>query len=294
MTKLAVPKTRILALAALGVGVVAGAAGAAIWVAISSNGSWHEASDPGVRVDLPQDSNHAPGEPWFRKQEGPPEFLTDDNRTSPALMPHRDDSKPGSTPARPYEEALPETVHLTAPSDSDTNTVAVPSPAARPTGMLPPWRKFAVAVPPADGRKQIAIVIDDAGIDRKRTARAIRLPGPLTISFLTYAEDLPRQTAAAHAAGHELLVHMAMEPTSKAVDPGPNVLRISDDARSIRNKLSLGLSRFGGYVGINNHMGSRFTADAAGMDVVMAMLHERGLMFLDSRTSGGTVGAPIS
>src|SRR5690606_36224555 len=37
------------------------------------------------------------------------------------------------------------------------------------------------------------------------------------------------------------------------------------------------------------HMGSRFTADVAGVDVVMADLNARGLLFLDSRTSKETV-----
>ena len=40
----------------------------------------------------------------------------------------------------------------------------------------------------------VAIVLDDLGLDRKRTERAIGLPGPLTLSFMTYAEELPRQT----------------------------------------------------------------------------------------------------
>jgi hypothetical protein len=46
-----------------------------------------------------------------------------------------------------------------------------------------------------------------------------------------------------------------------------------------------------GYVGINNHMGSRFTQDRAGMSVVMTEVKARGLLFLDSVTIGHTVGA---
>ena len=46
-----------------------------------------------------------------------------------------------------------------------------------------------------------------------------------------------------------------------------------------------------GYHGINNHMGSRFTRDLAGMRVVMKELKARGLFFLDSVTSRDSVGA---
>ncbi|HXT05070.1 MAG TPA: divergent polysaccharide deacetylase family protein, partial [Casimicrobiaceae bacterium] len=52
-----------------------------------------------------------------------------------------------------------------------------------------------------------------------------------------------------------------------------------------------GLARLDGYIGINNHMGSRFTQDRAGMSVVMAEVKSRGLLFLDSVTIGRTVGA---
>ena len=55
-------------------------------------------------------------------------------------------------------------------------------------------------------------------------------------------------------------------------------------------RLRWDLDRFDGYVGINNHMGSRFTGDAAGMEPVMEELKARGLMFLDSRTTGNSTG----
>ncbi len=166
-----------------------------------------------------------------------------------------------------------------------------PPPGAR---AAPPPRQEASRTPPGTGlaapRPQIAVVIDDLGIDRGRTERAIALPGPLTTAFLTYADDLPEQTAAARAAGHELIVHVPMQPRNDRLDPGPKVLRGDLAPEEIRARLDWGLGRFAGYVGINNHMGSRFTSDPEGMAVVMADLKARGLYFLDSRTTRATVG----
>jgi hypothetical protein len=136
----------------------------------------------------------------------------------------------------------------------------------------------------------IAIVIDDLGLDRRNADRVVQLPGPLTLSFMTYANDLPAQTRAAHAAGHELLVHVPMEPLDGHLNAGVNVLRPDLSPDELARRIDWALSRFDGYVGINNHMGSRFTADPTGMAELFAALHRRGLLFLDSQTTAATVG----
>ncbi|MGB0682831.1 MAG: divergent polysaccharide deacetylase family protein [Magnetovibrionaceae bacterium] len=182
------------------------------------------------------------------------------------------------SPDLPRPEASP----LITPSPNET------------VSSLPDWRANAVAVNPADKRPMIAIVIDDLGLDRTRTARTVELPGPLTLSFLTYAEDLASQTAKARNAGHELLVHVPMEPQSRTIDPGPEALTLDLPEEEWRRRLDWGLGRFDGYVGFNNHMGSRFTADRHAMRVVLEEAEKRGLMFLDSRTSGGAVGPAIA
>jgi len=160
----------------------------------------------------------------------------------------------------------------------------------------PPWLKHAVAAPAVNGRPMIAVVIDDMGVDRARSEKISALPGPLTTAWLTYAGDLSSQTATARRRGHELLVHVPMEPQGADYDPGPStdVLRVSLAPDEIRRRLAHDLSRFEGFVGINNHMGSRFTADPAGMQVVLDELHRRGLMFLDSVTSEQSVGAKLA
>ncbi|GAB6053980.1 hypothetical protein JCM17960_28000 [Magnetospira thiophila] len=167
-----------------------------------------------------------------------------------------------------------------------------PPGAAPQVASLPPPTAPSATVPSGTlgGGPVLAVVIDDLGVDQKRTAQAIALPGPLTLSFLTYAEDLSSQTAAAQAAGHELLVHVPMQPGNAKLDPGPEVLEVGLDAAEIRHRLDWGLSQFTGYVGINNHMGSKFTEDLESLTVVMQDLKERGLFFLDSRTSGATKG----
>jgi uncharacterized protein len=168
-------------------------------------------------------------------------------------------------------------------------------PPAKSETTRPAWLRYAVAPPLAmHGRAQVAIVIDDLGMDRRRTERTIALKGPLTLSFLAYADDLPRLTEAAHRAGHELLVHVPMEPMSRAEDMGPNGLAVALTHDELLRRLRWDLGRFEGYVGINNHMGSRFTSDTPGMTAIMAELKARGLLFIDSRTIASTVAAEVA
>ncbi len=137
----------------------------------------------------------------------------------------------------------------------------------------------------------IAIVIDDVGLDRANSARAIALPGPLTISFMTYAEHLDQQSALAREHGHELMLHVPMEPMDQSLDAGPDVLRTDLAPGELKRRLDWDLSRLPGIVGINNHMGSKFSRSTEGMSLVMQELRERGLLFLDSRTIADSVGS---
>ena len=138
----------------------------------------------------------------------------------------------------------------------------------------------------------IAVVIDDMGLNRALSRRAVAMKG-LTLSYLPYGEDLPAQTAEARAAGHELLVHISMAPEGRE-NAGPNALTPGLPADEIARRLDWALGRFTGYVGINNHMGSRFTADEKGMTEVLTHLKSRGLLFLDSRTTAHTVGPIVA
>jgi len=157
-----------------------------------------------------------------------------------------------------------------------------------------PWRRFAVATPlNTAGKGRIVIVIDDMGNNSAMANSFSQLPGPLNFAFLPYAPNLGRQTALMRASGHELLVHMPMEPSGNE-NPGPRALLTSLTREELLAAIEWNLTRFEGYVGVNNHMGSRFTKDPEGMAVVMAEFQKRGLLFLDSRTAPNSEGALLA
>lgn len=213
---------------------------------------------------------------------------------APTQQPAQSPQPAVSTEPYPGEPPPPEEPAPVLPSPTPAPSQAAPQPREGPPREgPPPWRANAVAFRPPAGRAMVAVVIDDMGLDRKRSARTVKLPGPLTLSWLPYADDLPAQTAAAKAAGHELMLHLPMEP-SIPVNPGPDALLTSLGADENLRRLDRALGRFSGFVGVNNHMGSRFTADRAALRPIIAEINRRGYLWYDSRTAPASVGMALA
>ena len=148
------------------------------------------------------------------------------------------------------EGAAPETAAVPKPRGNKPEPDILPGDSGSDHGVAPdsdrnaPWRKYAALTPNAGNAPVIAIVIDDAGLDQPRTARTVLLPGPVTISYLPYARDLQPQVNAARKAGHEVMLHMPMEPSSASVDPGPHALLAKYDRQKILNEMTWMLDQF--------------------------------------------------
>lgn len=222
----------------------------------------------------------------------------------------------GATPQPAHEPVAPEMrgpyrLHLEdTPAYRDDKPVVLSAPppgveqrAEVPvipsTDRRPAWKRYA-ALSPLEGvaggaaRPIIAIVIDDMGLSPRRTKDALTLAAPVTFSFLPYGDHLEAYAARARRTGHEVLVHMPMESLNDWANPGPNALLTWLDDGELRRRLAWNLGRLSGFVGINNHMGSRFSTDAHGMAMVMDAVAARGLLYLDSRTVIGSLGGQMA
>lgn len=141
----------------------------------------------------------------------------------------------------------------------------------------------------------IAVVVDDMGINRKRTLDIISLQAPLTSSFLTYGQTLDKFAAGAEAAGHEIMIHAPMEPKVKA-NLAPDTLMTDMTEEQIEGRFAEMLAKFNDITvsGINNHMGSKFTEDKERLGYVMNILKQRGMFFLDSKTTASSKGKELA
>ncbi|WP_245809777.1 divergent polysaccharide deacetylase family protein [Cohnella massiliensis] len=143
--------------------------------------------------------------------------------------------------------------------------------------------------------RQVAIVIDDFGNRMKGTEQMLELPVRLTVAVMPFLPTTRRDAEEAHAKGHDVIVHMPMEPVRG--NPkwlGPNAILTSLSDGEIRERVEKAIADVPHAVGMNNHMGSRATADERVMRIVLQVCKEKGLFFLDSRTSHRSVVSKVA
>lgn len=173
------------------------------------------------------------------------------------------------------------------------NAAQVPVPTAKPEISSHDYQeklqeRVLQNIPPDEvhkhARPRLSIIIDDMGVDKIQSARAMALSHPLTLSFLPYASYVQRQVNSAKERGHEIFLHLPLQPEGDAY-AGPHVLRPTMNDEDIRAALEQNLSAFTGYAGINNHMGSAFSADERAMRALLMLMKEKNYPYVDSRTT---------
>ncbi len=94
--------------------------------------------------------------------------------------------------------------------------------------------------------------------------------------------------------GRELLLHTPMQPLNEKINAGQEVIQTDDDAITIINKLNSMYGQLDKIVGLNNHMGSKATADKEVMTTVLEWCKENNLFFVDSATIGNSLAYDLA
>lgn len=141
--------------------------------------------------------------------------------------------------------------------------------------------------------RHAAIVIDDLGQDLPAADELLALPYPLTFSVLPHLPHSVKTAEEAHRGGREVMLHLPMEPESPA-RPGPGEIRVGMRETEVDQTVDEDLRSVPYVSGVNNHMGSRATADIALMHRVIKALEQRRLFFVDSRTTAKSVAFEVA
>ncbi len=160
-------------------------------------------------------------------------------------------------------------------------------PRPRPTA-TPKTRPTPTLAPDRHGR--LAILLDDGGQSLGLVPRLERLPPQIAVSVLPFLPASTETASRLHRAGHEVWLHLPMEPEGyPRRNPGPGAVLTSMSEAEIRSTVRSAINSVPFVVGVNNHEGSRATANLRVMTWVMQELAARGLCFIDSRTTKHTV-----
>ncbi|GLZ84934.1 hypothetical protein Pres01_09850 [Metapseudomonas resinovorans] len=154
------------------------------------------------------------------------------------------------------------------------------------TWLLALWLSATAAGAGADPVARLALVIDDLGQTPARDHRVLALPGPVALSILPDARHSRELAEAAHAAGKTVMLHLPMDPAT-----GPYAWHPELSTAELEKRLDAALRQVPYARGLNNHMGSRMTAQRPAMTWLMQRLQQERLFFIDSRTSAATVAA---
>jgi polysaccharide deacetylase 2 family uncharacterized protein YibQ len=207
-------------------------------------------------------------------------------RPLPHPKPHRH-STVGVATAAPTETPAPSprafaSATLTPPP---TPLASAPTPGAAPTSSAAPFHENA---------PRLALIVDDCGqwLDTERAF--IALPIPLTLSVLPNVHGTATIAREAAAAGKGVMLHLPME-TLSGLYPGPGEITTKMSDAEIVAQVDADLAQVPQAAGVNNHEGSKASADPRVMqDVIEALKAHGSLFFIDSRTNSASVGEEIA
>ena len=137
---------------------------------------------------------------------------------------------------------------------------------------------------PAGSRAKLAIIIDDVGTD-EQAQKITALPVRVTPSI--FPPEYQRKDTRSLARGFEhYAIHLPMEASSAKNNSA--TLRASDNYEKLQGVIAKLRADFPNAKFINNHTGSKFTADERAMQNLLRAMNEHGFLFIDSRTSPAT------
>ena len=146
--------------------------------------------------------------------------------------------------------------------------------------------KIKAELPLRRARNKVAIIIDDMGYSLKAINDLCSLNKPLTVSILPYSPLAKEIARIAHQNKLEVMLHLPLESVnSQGGNHIEGIILSQMSKEEILKIVEANLDQIPYITGVNNHMGSKITANETLMSIVLGPLKKRDLFFVDSRTT---------
>lgn len=140
-----------------------------------------------------------------------------------------------------------------------------------------------------------AIIVDDMGYSLEAIQDICSFNAPLTVSIIPFSPFAQEVAQIAHQKGLEVILHLPLESINEGQEntiQGIIHSRMSEE--EVRRTVETNLEQVPYIKGINNHMGSKITANDIFMNIILEILKKRGLFFIDSRTTTRSIAYEVA
>ncbi len=144
------------------------------------------------------------------------------------------------------------------------------------------------AFPEAVNGAALCIVFDDGGQNIGQLEKCLSLPFPLTVAVMPRLAHSAEAARLVRMSGNELILHQPMQAINLNVNPGAGAITPEMSGAEIEATLAQNFAELGAIAGMNNHEGSLITEDEVKMSFILNMTAQKGIYFLDSRTTSAT------
>lgn len=138
------------------------------------------------------------------------------------------------------------------------------------------------------------MIFDDAGGSLQDLTDIVAIGRPVTIAVLPGLRYSKEVALRARAGNVEVFLHLPLEAEDVRKRLGPGGISTDMTDEEIAATMSANLAAVPGAAGVNNHMGSRATADARVMRSILRVVKDHGLIFVDSVTSSRSIAESLA
>jgi len=188
---------------------------------------------------------------------------------------------PAPTPAPKKEEPTPEP--KPAPKEE-----AAPAPVAVPPPQPAAPQADGFGFVPAKNGAVLCVVFDDGGQNVSQLKKCVALPFPVTVAVLPRLAHSAESARIVRQSKNEVILHQPMQAMNLNVNPGAGAIKPEMTENEVFATLSQNIAEIAPIAGMNNHEGSLITENEVLVSFILQAASEKGIYFLDSRTSSAT------
>ncbi len=198
--------------------------------------------------------------------------------------------KPAKSSDKPKTSAVAPT-----PSKQESAKKEEAAPAPQPAPVVPAKTSSETKAqaggfdfPQAQNGAVLCVVFDDGGQNVSQLKKCVALPFPVTVAVLPRLAHSAESAAIVRNSGNEVILHQPMQAVNLNVNPGAGAIKPEMTANEVQATLSQNIAEIAPIAGMNNHEGSLITEDEVLVSFILQTAQEKGIYFLDSRTSSAT------